>query len=169
MPYRKKSWTEKYETETEPKIEPVPSRMARIFGKGTMLIATPRLVDACIRKIPKGKVTTINAIRKKLAEDFHADITCPITTGIFTWIVACKSAEDKLKGIKRISPYWRVIKEDGSLNPKYPGGIQGHSRCLSEEGFAIVPNRTGSKLMVKDFEKKLFVFKPDFIRWQRIS
>lgn len=158
MTDKKKSWTEKYESVTEPKIEPVPPRMARIFGKGTMLIATPRLVDVCIRKIPKGKLTTINAIRKRLAEDFHTDITCPITTGIFTWIVAWKTEEDKRKGVKRISPYWRVIKEDGSLNPKYPGGIQGHSRYLSDEGYAIVPNRTGSKLLVKDFERKLFAF-----------
>lgn len=158
MAYKKKSWKEKFDQESEPRIEEVPPRMARIFGKGKMLIATPKLVDAIIRLVPKGKVTTINEIRKKLAHDFNTDITCPITTGIFTWIAAHKAEEDRAAGIKRITPYWRIVKEDGALNSKYPGGEHVHAGYLQDEGFLIIPNRSGKKLIVKDFEKRMFVF-----------
>jgi len=39
---------------------------------------------------------------------------------------------------KRIAPYWRVIKSDGSLNPKFPGGVQAQALHLKEEGHDIV-------------------------------
>ena len=81
------SWRAKLEKPQEPKLVTIPPKMSR-FGEGTMLIPTPKLVDDLIRKIPKGKLATVSELRRKLASDFKADVTCPLTTGIFVRIAA---------------------------------------------------------------------------------
>ena len=97
-------------------------------------------------------------MRGKLAADFAADVTCPLTTGIFVRIVAEAAEEDRLNGRQKVTPYWRVIKDDGSLNPKFPGGIVQQTRYLRSEGFNVSPN--GKKPpIVRDFERKLFKLK----------
>jgi hypothetical protein len=45
---------------------------------------------------------------------------CPITTGIFAWVAANAAEEQKQKGEKDITPYWRTLKNDGVINEKYP-------------------------------------------------
>lgn len=55
----------------------------------------------------------------------------------------------------RITPYWRLIKDDGALNDKFPGGAQAHARRLREEGFEFVPSRGKKPPKVRDFEKYL--------------
>ena len=148
------SWREKLEKPQEPKLVKVPPRMSQ-FGKGMMLIPTPMLVDNLIRKIPKGRLVTVGEIRRKLAADFSADVTCPLTTGIFIRIAAEAAEEDRANGRRRISAYWRVIKNDGCLNPKFPGGAAQQSRYLRDEGFRII--RNGKKPpVVGEFSQYLF-------------
>src|SRR5260370_15914722 len=100
----------------EPKLVQVPPRMAR-FGKGMMLIPTPKLVDAVVRQVPRGRLVTVGEIRRKLAADFSADVTCPLTTGIFIRIVAEAAEEDCASGRKRVAPYWRCLKGCGRAYP----------------------------------------------------
>ena len=147
-------WREKMERPQEAKLVRVPPTMSQ-FGKGMMLIPTPKLVDAIVRQVRKGRLVTVGEIRRKLAADFSADVTCPLTTGIFIRIVAEASEEDRANGRKRIAPYWRVIKDDGSLNPKFPGGEKLQARNLRREGFSIV--HQGKRTVVKDFDKRLSV------------
>jgi len=147
------TWREKLEKPQQPRVVKVPPKMSR-FGKGMMLIPTPKLVDSLIRRVPKGKLVTVSELRRKLAADFAVDVTCPLTTGIFVRIAAEAAEEDRMNGRKRISGYWRVIKDDGSLNPKFPGGVAQQSRYLNREGLAIV--RNGKKPpKVKEFERRL--------------
>jgi len=141
-----------------PRIEIPTSDWHKKFGEGKMLIATPLLVDRLIREVPKGNLTTINLIREKLAHDFHADYTCPITTGIFTWIVANSAEENRKHHDHNLSPYWRVVKEDGRLNPKYPGGEKHHADLLKAEGYKIVKSKNRKHLMVADFNEHLIKF-----------
>jgi len=146
-------WRAKLEKPQAPKIVDIPPKMAR-FGSGTMLIPTPQLVDELIRKVPKGKLVTVAELRRKLAADFDADVTCPLTTGIFIRIAAETAEEDRANGAARVTPYWRVVKEDGSLNPKFPGGAAQQKRYLRVEGFATRPH--GDKLKLIDgFARKL--------------
>lgn len=149
-------WREKLEKPQEPKVVQIPPKMSR-FGKGTMLIPTPMLVDALIRKVPKGKLITGGELRRKLATDFATDVTCPLTTGIFMRIAAEAAEEDRVSGKRRLTPYWRVVKDDGRLNPKYPGGVNSQARNLRAEGFTVT--RGGKKPAVKDFERRLYTFK----------
>lgn len=74
------SWRAKLERPQEPRLVAIPAKMSR-FGAGMMLIPTAKLVDELIRKIPKGKLATVSELRGKLAADFKADVTCPLTTG----------------------------------------------------------------------------------------
>lgn len=150
------SWRAKLAKPQEPRLVAVPARMSR-FGAGMMLIPTPKLVDELIRKIPKGKLATISELRRKLAADFEADLTCPLTTGIFVRIAAEAAEEDREQGRKRITPYWRVVKDDGSFNPKLPGGVAQQTRTLRAEGFEVATS--GKTPRLKNFEDRLIKFK----------
>lgn len=150
------SWREKLEKPQDVKVVKIPPKMSR-FGSGTMLIPTPKLVDEMIRKVPKGKLVTVSELRRKLARDFRTDVTCPLTTGIFVRIAAEAAEEDRAQGKKRIAPYWRVIKDDGSMNPKFPGGTEHQIRYLAAEGFQV--SNKGKTPRVQEFEGRLFQFK----------
>ena len=91
-----------------------------------------------MKKVPKGKLITINEIRAKLAKKHGADFACPITTGIFAWIAAHAADEAEQDGKKRITPYWRTLKSGGELNAKYPGGIANVRKRLEAEGHTII-------------------------------
>jgi len=143
----RKTWREKLEREQEPEVVDTP--------KGRMLIPKPLDVDALIRKIPKGKLATVSQIRDRLAKDFHADYACPMTTGIFMRIAAETAEEDLRKGVKQITPYWRVIKDDGCLNEKFPGGTEAQATHLQEEGHVIQLGKGKKPPQVKNFEKSL--------------
>jgi hypothetical protein len=158
MPQRftsRKTWREKLEKQDHSKIIEIPERMAKRFGTGTMLIPKPLDVDALIRQTKKGKLITVTEIRAKLASDNGADVACPITTGIFVRIAAEAAAEDERNGRKQVTPYWRVIKADGGLNEKFPGGVKQQSRRLKEEGHSIAPGKGKRPPTVKNFEKSL--------------
>jgi hypothetical protein len=131
--YTRKSWREKLDNPNLPKVV----KKAR----GTMLIPSPRDVEAMIRTVPKGGVITVARLREDLARKFAADVTCPLTTGIFVRISAEAAAEEARAGKKRITPYWRVIKDDGSLNPKFPGGVEAQAERLRAEGQTIDTSR----------------------------
>jgi hypothetical protein len=133
----RKSWREKLENPNLPKVEEIPPGMRKQLGTGTMLIPSPRDVDALIRTIRKGDLITVARLRQDLAARYAADVTCPLTTGMFVRIAAEAAEEEARAGKKQITPYWRVIKDDGSLNPKFPGGVEVQAARLREEGHAI--------------------------------
>ncbi len=153
----KKKWREKLENPPEglPKVVKGPAKWEKRFGGRRVLVPTPLLVDELIRKVPKKKLITVTQIRETLAKKFEADSTCPLTTGIFVRIAAETAEEDLRGGRKRITPYWRVIKADGSLNPKLPGGVRAQAAHLKAEGHKITPAKGKGAPKVKDFEKVL--------------
>ena len=63
-------------------------KFSKKFGEGRVVIPAPLEVDALMKKLPKGKLTTINELRTALAKKHKTDFTCQITTGIFSWIAA---------------------------------------------------------------------------------
>jgi alkylated DNA nucleotide flippase Atl1 len=151
----RKSWQEKFEIAVKglPKVVEVPAKWQKQMGGRMVLVPTPKLVDAVIQKVPKGKLITANQIRGKLAADFKADSTCPLTTGIFLRIISEYMEEQRSKGEKNISPYWRVLKDDGKLNAKFPGGAAAHAKLLRKEGHRITGE--GDNARVADYEKTL--------------
>jgi hypothetical protein len=153
---RKKSWVEKLNDSKDlPKVERITEKMSKRWGTGTVVIPAPIEVDALMKKVPKGKLTTINEIRKALAIKHNASIGCPMTTGIFAWVAAHAAEEQKEKGTIEITPYWRTLKIKGILNPKYPGGIEGVKKLLEGEGHTVA--QKGKKHFVVDYEKSLVI------------
>jgi hypothetical protein len=149
------AWREKLEREDHSKIVQIPPRMTKMFGSGTMLIPRPIDVDALIRKAGKGRLITPSQIRARLARENNVDVTCPLTTGIFIRIAAETAEEDLRNGRKRITPYWRVVREDGTLMEKLPGGVKSQTQRLRAEGHVVEPGN-GKKLpRVRDVEKRL--------------
>lgn len=82
MPKPRKSWREKLAASKGlPKTGRVEGRMTQRWGSGTMVIPAPSEVDALMKKMPRGKVTTINELRGTLARTHHVDIGCPMRLG----------------------------------------------------------------------------------------
>jgi len=153
----RKSWREKLENPPKglPKIVRGPAKWEKTFGGRRVLIATPLLVDKKIRKVKKGKLVTVNQIRSSLARDFRADSTCQITTGIFVRIVSEVAEEDLRAGKKQVTPYWRVLREGGHLNEKYPGETRAQAARLRKEGHIILCSGGKKPPTVKDYDKFL--------------
>jgi hypothetical protein len=153
------SWRAKLEKPQEPRIVDVPPRMQRQCGTGTMLIPRPLDVDALIRTVPRGKLVTVNQIRERLASENGADVTCPLTTGIFIRLASEAAEEDRQAGKSTVTPYWRVLREGGRLNDKFPGGVVAQTAQLRAEGHAIEPAGRSART-VRNFERKLVAWDP---------
>lgn len=122
------------------------------YGGNNMYFAPPIFYDELMKKVPYGKLTTIKDIREYFAKKNNADFTDPMTAGIFISIVAWASYQRK----DNETPYWRTLKNEGELNPKYPGGIELQKKMLESEGHVIIKKgRTNIRYYVKDFEKSL--------------
>lgn len=150
----KKSWAEKLADDKGlPKVAPIDGKLSRRWGQGSFVIPAPREVDALMRGVRKGRLTTIDELRRALAQRHGTTIACPITTGIFAWIAAHAAAEAEAAGRRRITPYWRTLKSTGEINPKYPGGVAAARRRLQAEGHTV--RRKGARWLVVDFDQKL--------------
>ncbi len=152
---KKKSWRDKLADDKDlPKVITLTGAAVKRWGGRTMVIGAPREIDALMGSVPRGRVTTINGLRSELAKTHRVEAACPITTGIFSWISAHAAEETAAAGEKKITPYWRTLKKDGELNPKYPGGVEGLKRKLAAEGHAFVAK--GKRVLVRDYEAAWF-------------
>lgn len=156
MAPKNKSWDEKFVRACQndvPKVVKIEGKLSRRWGTGTCVIPSPLEVDELMRKVPKGKLTTINDMRSLLARRHQATMACPITTGIFSWLAAHRAEEARARGKSGITPYWRTLKSGGEVNPKYPGGLPAQRMFLEAEGHRLV--QKGKKAKVVDYEKRL--------------
>ena len=128
MTQTRKPWVSKLRPEMAPKIVEDPR------GRGKMLVPTPLLVAEEIRKTKKGELVTPGEIRSRLAERFKANLTCPLTTGIFINILAGAAEEELKEGKSVTAPYWRVVSEEGYLSEKTPPGPELQAQHLKKEG-----------------------------------
>ena len=157
MPKRRKSWQEKlHDSKDLPKVVELSEAQARRAGAvpgATMVVPSPLEVDEAMRKVPEGRVTTINEIRRYLAQKHGTAVACPMTTGIFAWIAAEAAEEAAAAGQTDTTPYWRTLKGKGELNPKYPGGVERQRRLLEAEGIPVV--QKGKRWVVPDYQERL--------------
>lgn len=135
-----------------PKILHFNQEEAKRFQGESMVVAPCIDYQDVISQIPSGYLLTIDLLRKIIARKYNVDLTCPFTCGIFVNIVAWASFQDKT-----CLPYWRVIKSDGQLNEKLPGGSIKQKQLLEKEGFKVIEKgRKNIKYYVSDFEDYLF-------------
>lgn len=154
---QRKNWTEKLnDPKGLPKTITIDARSNKLnWPNGTYILPSPLEVDALMKKIPKGKLATIDSIRSILASKYHTDYACPMVTGMFAWIASHAAQEQADAGKKRITPYWRTLKAGGVLNEKFPGGIKNLKKLLRAEGHKVVRKGKSKYFMVKDYEKSL--------------
>ena len=123
------------------------------YGGNRMYFAPPIDYDKVMKQVPCGKVITVGKIREYFAKLSGADFTEPITAGIFVSIAAWASYQRSMDE----TPYWRTLKADGELNPKYPGGVEAQKEKLEAEGHTIIQKgRKNIRYYVKDYEDVLF-------------
>ena len=151
---KKKSWREKV-NEIEERIHVITPEYEKRYGKGKLLV--PRAVDIeiVINETKKGELLTNDIIREKLARDKSVQVTDPMTVGIFLRIIAEAAEEELAQGKNKITPYWRVLKPDGSINIKLPGGKEKQIKLLKSEGHTIEPGKGKKAPKVLSFEEKL--------------
>jgi len=134
--YKRKTWAEKLNSNRKPLIEKVEREFAGVKPGQIMLIPTPKIVDAYIRQIPKGVQVATETLSKDLAAEYHAEITCPLTTGIFIRIAAEAAYEEYEKGkpLNQITPFWRVIRETSPTAKKLTFGTSLLKEQRKKEG-----------------------------------
>ena len=121
-----------------------------------MFFAPPLWYDEIMKTVPYGKIITVGMIRDMFAKSNGADFTDPMTAGIFISIAAWASYQRE----ENKTPYWRTVKANGELNPKYPGGIETQKQLLENEGHEIIQKgRKNIKYYVKGYEYSLFELK----------
>ncbi|MDD4875814.1 MAG: MGMT family protein [Dehalococcoidales bacterium] len=118
-----------------------------------IVLVNPSEVVEIMKQIPKGKLITIVEICKKIARQHNVKGCCSLTTGIFIMTAANAAEEAAHKGESLGIPYWRTLKSEGFLNPKYPGGQEAHRKLLEQEGYKVI--QKGKNFLVKDFQEFL--------------
>lgn len=123
--YKRKTWQDKMQQGRAAEVKRNNHAFADIPAGANMLIATPLILDAYIRQIPKGQFATIKQIRKDLAVEYKAEYTCPVTTGIFIRIVAEAAYEEYEKGkpLSKITPFWRAMSTKSPSAKKLSFGM----------------------------------------------
>ena len=131
MRHSRRPWKEKLRPDLQPKICADPR------GRGRMLVPTPMLVAEEIAKVRHGKLLKVSDLRERLAARSGAELTCPLTTGIFINIIAGAAEDDEAAGRKPLAPYWRVVRDDGTLSDKLPPGAARQAERLRAEGHDV--------------------------------
>jgi alkylated DNA nucleotide flippase Atl1 len=149
---RRKTWREKLlDSKGLPKVVKLNENARKHWKADTMAIPSPMEVNDIMSGVPEGSLITIAQIREIVARKHGADIGCPLTCGIFSWIAAHAAVEQAEEGRTGMIPYWRTLKTSGELNPKYPGGIEEQKKRLEAEGFTVIPK--AKRYVVRNYQK----------------
>lgn len=164
MVRKRKTWVQKWAEATAkpglPKVFDCASAGQR------MVVPAPAEIEAFVRQVPAGQVVTMADLGKHLAARHGADLCCPMTAGIFVWLLAYATCEslgldvdcgrraespppsrpgavgsEIARAAKRLAhtevPWWRVVKAKGELNPKLPLGPALQRVLLEAEGHTV--------------------------------
>lgn len=139
MSYKRKTWKEKLHNGHNDKVVTVDRQFVDVPAGATMYVATPEIVDAYMKHIPKGAHTSLQQMRKDLAAEHNAQYCCPVTAGIFLRIVAESAYEEYLAGkpLRDITPFWRMIDSKAPAAKKLSFGTDFVKDQREKEGLAF--------------------------------
>lgn len=134
----RKTWNEKLHHSKAHKVCRLDQAFADLPAGCQMLIASPLLVDAFLRTIPRGKSVSVREMRASLARDHKAEHTCPLTTGIFLRIAAEAAWERFQAGesLTKVAAFWRVVEPGSPLAKKLTCGMEFIKQQRRLEGIA---------------------------------
>lgn len=109
----KKSWNDKLQGGKPPLVKRLDKNIAGMQAGQQMLVPSAQLIDDYIHGIARGKSQSVLELRAALAQQFQADVTCPIATGFAIKIVAEAAFERLNQGDdwSTITPIWRVLDQ----------------------------------------------------------
>ena len=115
-----KTALEHLNTKKQEKLVVLEKDFAGIKAGNTMFVATPQIVDAYIRDIPKGESRSIVRMRNELARQWNAQATCPVSSAIFLRISAQAAIDEMGDGrpVTEVAPFWRVISSKDKVAKK---------------------------------------------------
>ena len=127
MARTKKTWQEKL---SDAKAKP---GLPKVFycekSRQSFVVPSPGEIEEMIRRVSRGRVITIQQVGLRIKNAHGADAACPITTGIFTWLIAHAAEEQaaaqvpggasRPAGGKAAVPWWRLLKTGGGT-PSIP-------------------------------------------------
>ncbi|MCC6383935.1 MAG: hypothetical protein LC117_06410 [Bacteroidia bacterium] len=104
MAYKRKTWKEKlYNSKDLPKIIHLDKQQKQEWNsEHTKVVPSPLEVRKIMSSVPKGHLITMNRNRELLTQQHHADLCCPMITGIFSWIAAYAAADEEKEGFSII-------------------------------------------------------------------
>ncbi len=119
-----KTWQEKFNSDKPYVVKTIDKKFADMPAGTRMFIATPRIIDAYVNHIPSGVEVDILTLRKDLAAEYDAEMTCPVTTSIFLRIASEVAFEKYQNGanIDEITPFWRVMNSKMPIAKKLSCG-----------------------------------------------
>jgi hypothetical protein len=125
MPKTKPTWSDKLLVAKPPQVKRITQAFADMPEGALMLVASPQIVDEALRAIPRGQTISLKELRTELAMAHDAEVTCPVTMGIFLRIVAEAAWEQHQGGasLAKITPFWRVIEPGSALAKKLSCGV----------------------------------------------
>lgn len=111
MAKRRKSWRDKLNGLQSAVRKPAPMNIAGMKKGEMMLIPTPQIIKQFVEAIPEGTSMSIVEMRKAMANNHDAEVTCPITTGFHLRTVTEATFEDHDEGLpmEAMTPVWRVL------------------------------------------------------------
>jgi hypothetical protein len=132
----KKSWTEKLNQSAASVVKPAPIDFAGMKAGEIMLVPTPRMIEDFIRKVPRGRQSSVVAMRSELAQLHGAEVTCPIYTGFHVRTVAEAAYEALGSGetLATITPFWRLIDAKAPTARRLACGLPFIRQRRREEG-----------------------------------
>jgi len=157
MAAKRKSWTQKW---SEAKAKQDLPKVIDCGESGErFLVPGPAEIEEIVSTIPKGSVIGMDEIARRLSSRHGVETCCPMTTGIFAWLMAYAACEtqgltvdirstdpvDPAKAHHGV-PWWRVVKTGGILNPKYPGAPDLQKALLEMDGMRV--EQKGMQLVV---------------------
>ena len=76
----KKTWVEKRDCDKEPLVKINPKSWSDMPKGIKMFIPTPKIVNQFVCNIPKGNFKNVKSLRRDMAVDFDAQMSCPMVT-----------------------------------------------------------------------------------------
>jgi len=128
-----KSWSEKVESKSTHDIKIIDKDFCGQKAGDRMLIPTPKLIEDYVGQSQKGTFIDPLQMRKDLAAELGADFTCPMTTGIFSRIMAEKNLELHGENYQSMTPFWRLVDPKSDLAKKLSCGKEVIQRLRASE------------------------------------
>lgn len=155
---KKKTYREKI-NEFQEKIHEITPEWESKLGKGKILIPSAIDIERLINMTKKGELLTNDIIREQLAKEKKVQVTAAIPTGVYLKYIALAAEDEKREKKTNITPYWRVLKPDGTINPKFPISVDELMKILEKEGHKFEIGKGKKPPKVISYESKIKVFK----------